>query len=120
MTEPEPVRTQPPPRDRVLAGFHAGLPYGAASLLLGLAFGVLARPLMGPVATVVMSTIVFAGSAPALLADGGCRSLRRGRHSAAGRYRLARPPTGQGSAAAPASRGSSDTPAIGASEDQRR
>ncbi|HEX3974692.1 MAG TPA: AzlC family ABC transporter permease [Solirubrobacteraceae bacterium] len=63
------------PRDRVIAGLHAGLPYGAASLLLGLSFGVLARPLMGPVATIVMSTIVFAGSAQfaalAVLSAGG-------------------------------------------------
>jgi 4-azaleucine resistance transporter AzlC len=51
------------------------LPYAAASLLLGLSFGVLARPLMGPVATIVMSTIVFAGSAQfaalAVLSAGG-------------------------------------------------
>jgi 4-azaleucine resistance transporter AzlC len=64
-----------PARARVLAGLHAGLPYGAASLLLGLSFGVLARPLMGPVATIVMSTIVFAGSAQfaalAVLSAGG-------------------------------------------------
>jgi 4-azaleucine resistance transporter AzlC len=51
------------------------VPYGAASLLLGLSFGVLARPLMGPAATIVMSTIVFAGSAQfaalAVLSAGG-------------------------------------------------
>lgn len=73
--EPGAVPTQAPARDRVLAGLHAGLPYGAASLLLGLSFGVLARPLMGPVATIVMSTIVFAGSAQfaalAVLSAGG-------------------------------------------------
>ena len=73
--EPDAVRVQAPTRDRVLAGLHAGLPYGAASLLLGLSFGVLARPLMGPVATIVMSTIVFAGSAQfaalAVLSAGG-------------------------------------------------
>ena len=34
-----------------------------AGLLLGLSFGVLARPVMGPVAAIVMSVIVFAGSA---------------------------------------------------------
>jgi 4-azaleucine resistance transporter AzlC len=66
---------QAPPRERVKAGLRAGLPYGAASLLLGLSFGVLARPLLGPVATIVMSTIVFAGSAQfaalAVLSAGG-------------------------------------------------
>jgi 4-azaleucine resistance transporter AzlC len=65
----------PPSRARVLAGVRAGLPYGAASLLLGVSFGVLARPLMGPVAAIVMSTIVFAGSAQfaalAVLSAGG-------------------------------------------------
>jgi 4-azaleucine resistance transporter AzlC len=73
--EPEAVRTHSSPRDRVLAGLRAGLPYGAASLLLGLSFGVLARPLMGPAAAIVMSTIVFAGSAQfaalAVLSAGG-------------------------------------------------
>jgi 4-azaleucine resistance transporter AzlC len=73
--EPEPTRTQAPPRDRIVAGIRAGLPYGAASLLLGFSFGVLARPLMGPVATIVMSAIVFAGSAQfaalAVLSAGG-------------------------------------------------
>jgi 4-azaleucine resistance transporter AzlC len=59
----------------MLAGLRAGLPYGAASLLLGLSFGILARPLMGPVAAIVMSAIVFAGSAQfaalAVLSAGG-------------------------------------------------
>ncbi|HEY2318887.1 MAG TPA: AzlC family ABC transporter permease [Solirubrobacteraceae bacterium] len=57
------------------AGLRAGLPYGVASLLLGLSFGVLARPLMGPLATIVMSVVVFAGSAQfaalAVLSAGG-------------------------------------------------
>ena len=73
--ESEQVSAQPPPRDRIVAGLRAGLPYGAASLLLGLSFGVLARPLMGPVAAIVMSTVVFAGSAQfaalAVLSAGG-------------------------------------------------
>src|ERR1700759_64190 len=72
---PDPLGMSAPTRERVMAGFRAGLPYGAASLLLGLSFGVLARPLMGPVATIVMSTIVFAGSAQfaalAVLSAGG-------------------------------------------------
>jgi 4-azaleucine resistance transporter AzlC len=72
---PDPLGLPAPPRERVIAGVRAGLPYGAASLLLGLSFGVLARPVMGPVATIVMSTIVFAGSAQfaalAVLSAGG-------------------------------------------------
>jgi 4-azaleucine resistance transporter AzlC len=57
------------------AGLRAGIPYGLASLLLGFSFGVLARPVMGPVAAIVMSVIVFAGSAQfaalAVLSAGG-------------------------------------------------
>jgi 4-azaleucine resistance transporter AzlC len=72
---PDPVRAPGSARERVAAGVRAGMPYGAASLLLGLSFGVLARPLMGPVATIVMSVIVFAGSAQfaalAVLSAGG-------------------------------------------------
>lgn len=57
------------------AGAKAGAPISAASLVLGLSFGVLAEPVMGSVAPVVMSAIVFAGSAQfgalAVLAAGG-------------------------------------------------
>ena len=56
-------------------GVRAGLPLGAAGLLLGISFGVVAEPVMGHVAPVVMSAIVFAGAAQfaatAVLADGG-------------------------------------------------
>lgn len=56
-------------------GARAGLAVGAAGLLLGISFGVVAEPVMGPVATIVMSAIVFAGAAQfaatAVLADGG-------------------------------------------------
>ncbi len=56
-------------------GFKAGLPIAAASLLLAISFGVLARPVMGTVAPIVMSALVFAGSAQfaalAVLAAGG-------------------------------------------------
>jgi 4-azaleucine resistance transporter AzlC len=65
----------PRARDRVAAGARAGVPYALASLLLGFSFGVLARPVMGPVAAIVMSVIVFAGSAQfaalAVLSAGG-------------------------------------------------
>jgi 4-azaleucine resistance transporter AzlC len=56
-------------------GFKAGLPIAAAAFLLAISFGVLARPVMGTVAPIVMSAIVFAGSAQfaalAVLAAGG-------------------------------------------------
>lgn len=56
-------------------GFRAGLPFAAAGLILSISFGVLAEPIMGPVAPIVMSAIVFAGSAQfgalAVLAAGG-------------------------------------------------
>jgi 4-azaleucine resistance transporter AzlC len=59
----------------VAQGLRIGIPYALASFLLGLSFGVLARHVMGPVATIVMSVIVFAGSAQfaalAVLSAGG-------------------------------------------------
>jgi 4-azaleucine resistance transporter AzlC len=65
----------PRPSDRVAAGLRAGVPYGLASLLLGFSFGVLAPPVMGTAATIVMSVVVFAGSAQfaalAVLSAGG-------------------------------------------------
>jgi predicted branched-subunit amino acid permease len=45
------------------SGLRAGVGFGLAALVLGISFGVLAEPLMGPVAPVVMSAIVFAGAA---------------------------------------------------------
>jgi 4-azaleucine resistance transporter AzlC len=60
---------------RVREGFRAGLPFAVAAGLVGLSFGVLAEPVMGSVAPIVMSAIVFAGSAQfaaaAVLAAGG-------------------------------------------------
>jgi 4-azaleucine resistance transporter AzlC len=62
-------------RESFRAGVRVGIPLAAASILLGLSFGVLAEPLMGRVAPIVMSAVVFAGSAQfaatAVLADGG-------------------------------------------------
>ena len=56
-------------------GLRIGVPYAMASFLLGLSFGVLARPVLGFVATIVISVIVFAGSAQfaalAVLSAGG-------------------------------------------------
>jgi 4-azaleucine resistance transporter AzlC len=57
------------------AGFRAGVPYALAGCTLSFSFGVVARPVMGPIAPIVMSVIVFAGSAQfaalAVLAAGG-------------------------------------------------
>jgi predicted branched-subunit amino acid permease len=57
------------------SGLKAGLGFGLAALVLGISFGVLAEPLMGKVAPVVMSAVVFAGAAQfgttAVLAAGG-------------------------------------------------
>jgi predicted branched-subunit amino acid permease len=57
------------------AGLRLGIPYAVAAFLLAVSFGVLAEPLMGPVAPIVMSAVLFAGSAQfaatAVLAAGG-------------------------------------------------
>jgi 4-azaleucine resistance transporter AzlC len=58
---PEP---SPSPRERFRAGLRAGVPFAIAGGLLSLSFGVLARHFgMPELAAVVMSLIVFAGSA---------------------------------------------------------
>jgi predicted branched-subunit amino acid permease len=57
------------------AGLKAGVGFALAALVLGVSFGVLAEPIMGPVAPVVMSATLFAGAsqfgATAVLAAGG-------------------------------------------------
>src|SRR4051794_23754431 len=57
------------------AGVRAGIPFAIAGFVLAATFGVLAEPVMGGVAAIVMSAIVFAGSAQfgalAVLAAGG-------------------------------------------------
>ena len=64
-----------PKRERFRAGVRAGLPLAVAAVLVGISFGVLARPVIGTVAPIVMSAILFAGSAQfaavAVLAAGG-------------------------------------------------
>lgn len=54
---------------------RAGVAFGLAAFVLGISFGVLARPLMGTVAPIVMSVVVFSGAAQfgatAVLAAGG-------------------------------------------------
>ena len=56
-------------------GVRAGIPYAVAAILLGISFGVLAEPVMGSVAPIVMSALLFAGSAQfaatAVLGAGG-------------------------------------------------
>jgi 4-azaleucine resistance transporter AzlC len=47
---------------RVREGIRAGVPCGIAALLAGTSFGVLAQPVMGSVAPIVMSAVVFAGA----------------------------------------------------------
>jgi predicted branched-subunit amino acid permease len=47
----------------VHAGIRAGLPFVLPTLALGISFGVLAQPVMGSVAPIVMSVLVFAGGA---------------------------------------------------------
>jgi predicted branched-subunit amino acid permease len=62
-------------REQFRSGMRLGIPYAGASALLAISFGVLAETLMGPVAPIVMSALVFAGSAQfaaaAVLAAGG-------------------------------------------------
>ena len=66
-----PLRQHPSFRE----GIRLGLPLAAASLALSISFGVIAEPVIGGLAAIVMSTIVFAGSAQfaviAVLAAGG-------------------------------------------------
>ena len=54
---------QAPARERRKAGIRRGIPFGIAVFAIAISFGVLARPLMGPVAPIVMSILVFSGSA---------------------------------------------------------
>jgi 4-azaleucine resistance transporter AzlC len=64
-----------PERVQLEAGIRRGLAFGAAVFAIAVSFGVLARPVMGSVAPIVMSIIVFSGAAQfgalAVLAAGG-------------------------------------------------
>jgi 4-azaleucine resistance transporter AzlC len=57
------------------AGITAGMPFAVAAGILSVSFGVLAEPVLGAAPAVVMSAVVFAGSAQfaalAVLAAGG-------------------------------------------------
>ena len=52
-----------PERAQLGAGIRRGLVFGAAVFAIAISFGVLARPVMGSVAPIVMSIIVFSGAA---------------------------------------------------------
>ncbi|HEY4237785.1 MAG TPA: AzlC family ABC transporter permease [Gaiellaceae bacterium] len=51
------------PAERRRSGIRRGLPFGIAVFAISISFGVLARPVMGPVAPIVMSIVVFSGAA---------------------------------------------------------
>ena len=82
------VETPPdaPPAERPVqatdrrSGVRAGLPFALATFTLGISFGVLAEPVMGAIAPIVMSATTFAGSAQfaavSVLGDGGSREER--------------------------------------------
>src|SRR3954449_12603319 len=59
----------------IRAGVRAALPFVLPTLLLGVSFGVLAKPVMGAVAPIVMSVAIFSGGAQfaalGVLASGG-------------------------------------------------
>jgi predicted branched-subunit amino acid permease len=62
-------------RESLRAGIRAGIPFAIAAGVLAISFGVVAEPVVGTWATLVMSVLVFAGSAQfgsvAVLAAGG-------------------------------------------------
>jgi predicted branched-subunit amino acid permease len=62
-------------RESFRAGIRAGIPFSIAAGLLAVSFGVVAEPVIGKAATLVMSTFVFAGAAQfgsvAVLGSGG-------------------------------------------------
>jgi 4-azaleucine resistance transporter AzlC len=64
-----------PERLQLRAGIRRGMVFGAAVFAIAVSFGVLARPVMGSVAPVAMSIVVFSGAAQfgslAVLSAGG-------------------------------------------------
>jgi 4-azaleucine resistance transporter AzlC len=65
-----------PNSDDIRAGIKAGMPMVLPSVAIGISFGVLAQPVMGSIAPIVMSVIVCSGAAQfaaltVLLAGGG-------------------------------------------------
>lgn len=72
---PAPGAEPQSPAASAAEGARAAIPFSLAAVLLGFSFGVLAEPVMGALAAIVMSAIVFAGAAQfaatAVLAAGG-------------------------------------------------
>ena len=64
-----------PPRERLRAGMVRGSGFGVAVFIIAISFGVLARPVFGSIAPIVMSIVMFSGSAQfavlAILGAGG-------------------------------------------------
>jgi predicted branched-subunit amino acid permease len=62
-------------RERFRFGLRSGVGFGAAAFVVGISFGVAAEPLMGSVAPIVMSAVVYAGASQygvtSALASGG-------------------------------------------------
>jgi 4-azaleucine resistance transporter AzlC len=74
--EDDPVAEDlPPPPQRLSEGIRAALPFVLPTLAIGMSFGVLAEPVMGPWAAIAMSLLVFGGAAQfasvTILAAGG-------------------------------------------------
>jgi predicted branched-subunit amino acid permease len=63
MPDVSPPEQADQPEHRLRAGIRRGLPFGFAVFAIAISFGVLARPVMGPVAPIVMSILVFSGAA---------------------------------------------------------
>jgi predicted branched-subunit amino acid permease len=69
------TRVQKMRRESLRAGIRAGIPFAIAAGVLAISFGVVAEPVIGTAATLVMSIVVFAGAAQfgsvAVIAAGG-------------------------------------------------
>jgi branched chain amino acid efflux pump len=75
VTDSRPPDLTDPAAVRFRAGARRGLPFGLAVFAIAFSYGVLARPVMGAIAPIVMSIVVFSGAAQfgslAILAAGG-------------------------------------------------
>lgn len=75
MTATSPPDRTESERERLRAGLRRGVPFGLAVFAIAISYGVLARPVMGTWPPIVMSIVVFSGSAQlgslAILAAGG-------------------------------------------------